>query len=120
MSKRRRQTYIGCSLGERAGRLRLRFRWQGEPHSVATGLTDTPENRRALWPLAKKVGAVIKAGEDPTAVLMKSIVRRPVEPVDPATLVSVRRSRLMPTPGSRSRRHPSCAGRRPVIIAGMW
>ena len=85
MSKRRRQTYVGCSVGERAGRLRLRFRWQGTLHSVATGLADTPENRRALWPLAKKVGAVIKAGEDPTAVLMRSRVRRPAESLDAAT-----------------------------------
>jgi integrase len=85
MSKRRRQTYIGCSVGERAGRLRLRFRWLATLHSVATGLVDTPENRRALWPLAKKVGAVIKAGEDPIAVLMRSRVGRPAESVNAAT-----------------------------------
>src|SRR5262249_19252560 len=85
MSKPRRQTYIGCSIGSRAGRLRLRFRWREILHSVATGLADTPENRRALWSLAKKVGAVIKAGEDPTAVLMRARIHRPVESVDTAT-----------------------------------
>jgi integrase len=84
MSKRRRQAYIGCSIGERAGRLRLRFRWQGKPHSIATGLADTPENRRALWLLAKKVGAVIKAGENPTTVLMKAMMRCPPAPADAA------------------------------------
>jgi integrase len=92
MSKRRRQDYIGCSVGERAGWLRLRFRWQGKPRSVATGLAATPETRRALWPLAKKVGAVIKAGADPMAVLMKSLVRRPVGTVDAATRPSLGRT----------------------------
>ena len=86
MSKQRRQAYSGCSVGRRGGRLRLRFRWQGRARSIATGLADTPENRHTLGPLAKKVGAVIRAGEDPTAVLKKSLVQPPGGSPEVATL----------------------------------
>src|SRR3989442_15412322 len=85
MSKRRRQDYIGCSVGEREGRLRLRFRWGGRPRSRETGLTDTPENRKALQPLAKLIAAAIEAGKDPTKVLDEALARPAGQPVAFAT-----------------------------------
>jgi integrase len=82
MSKRRRQDYIGCSIAEREGRLRLRFRWGGHPRSRETGFADTPENRKALQPLAKLIAAAIEAGKDPTKVLDEALARPAGPPVD--------------------------------------
>ena len=76
MSRRRRQGWVGCSLGARAdGSLRLRFRWQGKARSVATGLEDTPEHRRTLEPLRDLVAATLRAGQDPMPVLTKAFPR---------------------------------------------
>src|SRR5215475_2541149 len=76
MSRRRRQGWVGCSLGARAdGSLRLRFRWQGNARSVATGLVDTPGNRKTLEPLRDLVAATIHAGQDPMPVLRKAFPR---------------------------------------------
>jgi integrase len=67
MSKRRRQSYSGCSVNVKRGRLRLRFRVvmpDGTNRQVAraTGYADTAENRVLLRPLAKLVGAALEAG----------------------------------------------------------
>lgn len=71
MSKRRRQPSSGCSFENHAGRLRLRYRMPGknEQRARATGLPDTPGNRRRLESLRQLVGAVLRAGKDPTPVL---------------------------------------------------
>jgi hypothetical protein len=71
MSRRRRQDYIGCSVEAHEGRLRLRYRIPGKPghRARATGLEDTADNRRALQPLARMIGAVIRGGKDPTEVI---------------------------------------------------
>jgi len=62
---KRRGKYIGCSIQQHNGRLRLRFRWEGKYHGRSTKLTDTPENRKKLEPLACLVGATIAAGKNP-------------------------------------------------------
>ena len=73
MSRRRRRDYIGCSVGARDGKLRLRFRWQGRARCRETGLDDTVANRKALEPLAQLVGAAIANGKDPTPVIAESL-----------------------------------------------
>jgi integrase len=67
MSKRRRQTYSGCSLEVRRGKLRLRFRVMapegiGRYVSRETGLDDTAANRDQLHYVARLVGAAVQAG----------------------------------------------------------
>jgi len=70
MSTRRRQRSSGCSFENHGGRLRLRYRIPGQgQHARATGLPDTPGNRQRLERLRLLVGAVIRAGQDPTPVL---------------------------------------------------
>jgi integrase len=70
MSTRRRQRSSGCSFENHGGRLRLRYRIPGRgQHARATGLRDTPGNRQRLERLRLLVGAVIRAGQDPTPVL---------------------------------------------------
>jgi len=68
MPRKRRQTYSGCWIEAHRGRLRLRFRVRqpdGTPKKVtiATGHTDTPEQRRALMPLVRMIGAAVDAGK---------------------------------------------------------
>lgn len=67
MSRGRRQSYSGCSLDSRRGKLRLRFRVVGPTgiRRVAreTGYDDTPENRSHLRPLVRLIGAAIAAGK---------------------------------------------------------
>jgi integrase len=68
MSKRRRQTYSGCSVEAHRSYLHLRFRVTLADGAVkhvarATGMSDTPENRMALRPLARLVAAAIAAGK---------------------------------------------------------
>jgi integrase len=67
MSKRRRQTYSGCSLEVRRGKLRLRFRItapEGKSQYVSreTGLDNTAANRDQLRLAARLVGAALHAG----------------------------------------------------------
>lgn len=66
MSRKRKQSYAGCSIEARRGKLRLRFRAVAEIGaryvSRETGLDDTAENRIRLRPMAKLVGAAIQAG----------------------------------------------------------
>jgi integrase len=70
MSRRRRKTSVGCSVGRRSdGSLRLRFRWKGRDKSIATGLADSPENWKQLRRLADVVGACIKIDKDPTPII---------------------------------------------------
>jgi integrase len=73
MSSRQRKSFTGCSVGERDGRLRLRFRWQGRARSIATGLDATADNEKQLRRLAELVGACIRAGKDPTSVIKEHI-----------------------------------------------
>ena len=80
MSKRRRQTYSGCSVESHRGQLRLRFRVRMPDGPVthvsrATGYADTSENRAALHPLATLVGAAIDAGK--TLAEIDQIIARP-------------------------------------------
>src|SRR5262245_8163901 len=79
MSKRRRQRSSGCSFENHAGRLRLRFRIPGHAGHCAraTGLRDTPGNRQRLEKVRALVGAVIRAGQDPTPVLNDHFSPRP-------------------------------------------
>ena len=63
-------------MGARAdGSLRLRFRWHGKARAVATGLANTPGNRKTLEPLRDLVAATIHAGQDPMPVLRKAFPR---------------------------------------------
>src|SRR5262245_17759024 len=97
MSKKRRQSYNGCSLEARRGELRLRFRAVG-PDGVrrhlarAIGLPDTPENRAALRPLAKLVGAAIEAGK--TIAEVDGIVGRPTKLATTHAADDAKRARL--------------------------
>jgi len=102
MSRRRKQSYNGCSIESRGGKLRLRYRalptaaGQGAARqpSRGTGLADTPENRAALRPLAEAVGKLLAAGKDPAPALDSAIVlprgpqrkdARTATPASPAT-----------------------------------
>jgi integrase len=73
MSRRRRQSYDGCSIESAKGRLRLRYRQATDGvqrHAArATDLDDTPANRAKLRPMAEAVGRVLAARQDPTPVL---------------------------------------------------
>jgi integrase len=125
MSRRRRQDYDGCSINRHEGRLRLRYR-MAQPDGTtkqdawATGRSDTPENRAALEPLAKLVGALLRAGKDPRPELEKcratlaSAATRDVAPVLPTgpTVESyyrewyaARSSRVRPAQARDYRRH---------------
>src|SRR5689334_1156563 len=80
MSKRRRQTYSGCSLDSKNGYLRFRFRAlapDGKRRQFArsTGYADTAENRALLRPLAKLLGAAVDAGK--TIAEIDEIIGRP-------------------------------------------
>ena len=85
MSTRRRQSSNGCSFENHAGRLRLRYRVPGQTghRARATGLPDTPGNRRRLERLRVLVGAVLRAGKDPTPVLDEYFGRPPTGAVRP-------------------------------------
>jgi integrase len=75
--RKRRHGCWGCSVGTRPdGSLRLRFRWQGKALSVATGLDDTAQNRRALEPLRELIAATIRAGHDPLPLLRNAYPSR--------------------------------------------
>ena len=85
MSRKRKQSYNGCSVESHRGRLHLRFRVV-LPHgnqrhvSRATGLADTPENRRACAAVAKLVGAAIRAGHSLSGIdqiLVRSYAKAP-------------------------------------------
>ena len=63
-------------MNSNEGKLRLRWRQSGvgSGHpSFATGLDDTPENRRRLEPLRKLVGACVEAGKDPKPYLEEAL-----------------------------------------------
>lgn len=68
MSRRRRQSYSGCSVEARRGKLRLRFRvvTASGTSRVAreTGYDDTPQNREHLGLVARLIGAAIGAGKN--------------------------------------------------------
>ncbi len=74
MSRKRRRDFGGCSIEERGGRLRLRWRLDG-PEGVSRhaarsiGLEDTPENRERLAPLSDVIASLLKAGKDPARYL---------------------------------------------------
>ena len=86
MSRRRRQDYVGCSLVERDGELRLRYRWERKQPAVPTGMADTAANRRVLEPLRRLVGAVLRAGKDPAPVIGDALQ---VTPAGPSVVVPV-------------------------------
>jgi integrase len=76
--KRRRSTYVGCSLTSHRGRLRLEWRlvepdvagrWRYAKWS--TGDPDTPANRARWEPVRKLIGALREQGEDPLPHLAK-------------------------------------------------
>lgn len=72
--KRRRSCYEGCSVSREGNRLRLRYRVPDagggtRQASFATGLEDTPENRRSLEPTRQLVGRLLGAGKDPAPYL---------------------------------------------------
>ena len=73
--RRRRRTrakYLGCSIDAPRGRLRLRFRWQGKPCAISSGLLDSPETRHALERVRRRVAASLEAGIDPRPALHAS------------------------------------------------
>jgi integrase len=73
MSRKRRRTLVGCSIGSRFGWLRLRYRYRKQQYSIATKLQDTPENRKALRGLTHKIGAAIRLDQDPTATILRAL-----------------------------------------------
>jgi integrase len=95
MSRKRRQSYEGCSIEAHEGRLRLRYRVtleSGDRKRVTrtTGRLDTREERRALEPLREAIGRLLKAGKDPTPTLDAYLERPeaatdavPAEPLGP-------------------------------------
>ena len=71
MSRRRRQDYIGCSIVERRGRFELQARPRGDdgrkrlkrwPTGLSAERDGATANRARLEPLAKIVGACVRAG----------------------------------------------------------
>jgi integrase len=69
-SPRPKQPLSGCSFDTHRGKLRLRYRLRGGvQRAQATGLADTPANRRRLERTRQLVAALIRAGTDPGAVL---------------------------------------------------
>lgn len=66
---KRRRKHIGCAVEEHNGRLRLRFRWQGQRYARTTKLADTADNRAQLQKLANLIAATIDAGQDPLPLL---------------------------------------------------
>lgn len=88
--RRRKQSYNGCSIEARDGKLRLRYRalatdGQGaRQRSHATGVADTPESRANLRPIAEAVGKLLSAGKDPTPALESAIAPRRPRRVSPA------------------------------------
>jgi integrase len=88
MSRKRRQSYEGCSIEAHEGRLRLRYRVTletGDRKRITrtTGRPDTREARRALEPLREAIGRVLKAGKDPTPIL-DAYLERPEAVIDAA------------------------------------
>ena len=99
MSRRRRQTYSGCSVEARSGTLRLRFRPRlpdgSQPHvSRQTGLADTEENRAACRTLADLIGAAVAnrltlAQVDEILLKAQGKPLPPVPPLAPASIENV-------------------------------
>jgi len=94
MSKRRRQSYSGCSVSVKGGQLRLRFRAvmpDGTSKQIAraTGYADTAENRVRLRPLAKLVGAALEAGK--TLAEIDEILKKPTRRPDNAEIAAHQR-----------------------------
>src|SRR5262245_19776857 len=107
MSKRQRQSYIGCSVdADPKGVLRLRWRIYdaaGLPthRAYVTGLRDTPENRTRLEPLASTIGALVRRGKDPTPTLNDyfgrvTSARRGADPTSGQTVASYSRDVFLP------------------------
>jgi len=94
MSRKRRQTYSGCSIEPHRGELRLRFRVvlsDGTSRRVArrTGLPDTEANRSSLRSLAKLIGAAVDNGrsfDEIDAIIAAPRGRRPPEMSAPAAM----------------------------------
>ena len=66
---KRRRRHSGCAVEAHKGRLRLRFRWQGQRYSRTTALLSTAENRAQLQKLADLIAATIAVGKDPFVLL---------------------------------------------------
>jgi hypothetical protein len=118
MSRRRRQTYSGSSVEAHRGYLHLRFRAtlpDGTHKHVAraTGLDDTSENRAALRPLAKLVGAAIAAGKSLEEI--DQIIGRPAPSAAEPPVVD--RSPSTSRRGLNSRRRLSAGHKRTTITA---
>ena len=102
MSQERRKRYESCYIAAKRGTLVLRWRQTvgGRPtlRAFATKLPDTARNRECLAPLVATVGAVVRAGNDPMAVLREFFARRipvPKQPTGP-TLVEYINSMFLP------------------------
>src|SRR5215471_9840057 len=65
--------YVGCTLTEDRGVLRLRYRWQGKQRSKSLGVPATAENRVALEPLQRLVGDALDRGRDPAPLIAECL-----------------------------------------------
>jgi integrase len=65
--------YVGCTLTEDRGVLRLRYRWQGKQWSKSLGVPATVENRATLEPLQRLVGDALDRGRDPAPLIAECL-----------------------------------------------
>src|SRR5262249_49210154 len=65
--------YVGCTLTEDGGVLRLRYRWQGKQRSKSLGVPATAENRAALEPLQRLIGDALDRGRDPAPLIAECL-----------------------------------------------
>ena len=72
-SPRAPKHYVGCTLTEDGGVLRLRYRWQGKQRSKSLGVPATAENRGALEPLQRLVADALDRGRDPAPLIAECL-----------------------------------------------
>src|SRR5262249_58702534 len=65
--------YVGCTLTEDRGVLRLRYRWKGKQWSKSLGVPATAENHAALEPLQRLVGDALDRGRDPAPLIAECL-----------------------------------------------
>src|SRR5262245_23768229 len=65
--------YVGCTLAEDGGVLRLRYRWQRKQRSKSLGVPATAENRAALEPLQRLVADALDRGRDPAPLIAECL-----------------------------------------------
>src|SRR5262249_10153747 len=65
--------YVGCTLTEDGGVLRLRYRWQRKQRSKSLAVPATAETRAALEPLQRLVADALDRGRDPAPLIAECL-----------------------------------------------